>query len=261
MDCCLGAIPDDRCLIQIKSGHSAVAPCAKIDQFWSTYALSQRYIMSTLDEITKEKQRLGEALARIDAQRERQVSKLRELEAAERVLALHQGPAGKEDVLSQNACQGNDRNTGWRQARLVKSERSGSCSGNRQDAAGNHRCMQGRSPEPCRRRHCPAQAGWPHRRARRKALRHTGDRDGATRRGLTQDKRTPSGLQKECPAGTRFYTRVNSTERLSTVIIPDPCRGLTAFCEAPVRCLLWPPVECEWLRRSWGDTFASCLCA
>ena len=74
-----------------------VIDAQKIDQFWSTYALSQRYIMSTLDEITKEKQRVGEALARIDAQRERQVSKLRELEAAERVLARYtKGRQGKK---------------------------------------------------------------------------------------------------------------------------------------------------------------------
>ena len=53
--------------------------------------------MSTLDEITKEKQRVGEALARVDAQRERQVSKLRELEAAERVLARYtKGRQGKK---------------------------------------------------------------------------------------------------------------------------------------------------------------------
>ena len=45
--------------------------------------------MSTLDEITKEKQRLGEALARVDAQREKLSSQLSELEAAERVLARH----------------------------------------------------------------------------------------------------------------------------------------------------------------------------
>src|SRR5215471_15919768 len=45
--------------------------------------------MSTLDEITKEKQRLGEALARVDAQREKLSSQLSELEAAERVLARY----------------------------------------------------------------------------------------------------------------------------------------------------------------------------
>jgi hypothetical protein len=45
--------------------------------------------MATLDEITKEKQRLGEALARADAQRERLTSQLNELEAAERVLARY----------------------------------------------------------------------------------------------------------------------------------------------------------------------------
>jgi hypothetical protein len=45
--------------------------------------------MSTLDEITKEKQRIGEALARVDAQRDKLTGKLGELEAAERVLARY----------------------------------------------------------------------------------------------------------------------------------------------------------------------------
>jgi hypothetical protein len=45
--------------------------------------------MSTLDEITKEKQRVGEALARVDAQREKLTGQLGELEAAERVLARY----------------------------------------------------------------------------------------------------------------------------------------------------------------------------
>ena len=45
--------------------------------------------MATLDEITKEKQRLGEALSRVDAQREKLVSQLSELETVERVLARY----------------------------------------------------------------------------------------------------------------------------------------------------------------------------
>jgi hypothetical protein len=45
--------------------------------------------MATLDEITKEKQRLGEALARANAQREKLAHQLSELEAAERVLARY----------------------------------------------------------------------------------------------------------------------------------------------------------------------------
>ena len=45
--------------------------------------------MTTLDEITKEKQRLGEALTRVDAQRETLVDQLSELETVERVLARH----------------------------------------------------------------------------------------------------------------------------------------------------------------------------
>ena len=45
--------------------------------------------MSTLDEITKEKQRIAEALARVDAQRNKLTGQLSELEAAERVLARY----------------------------------------------------------------------------------------------------------------------------------------------------------------------------
>jgi hypothetical protein len=45
--------------------------------------------MSTLDEITKEKQRVSEALARVDAQREKLTSQLGELEATERVLGRY----------------------------------------------------------------------------------------------------------------------------------------------------------------------------
>jgi hypothetical protein len=45
--------------------------------------------MSTLDEITKEKQRISEALARVDAQREKLSSRIGELEAADRVLARY----------------------------------------------------------------------------------------------------------------------------------------------------------------------------
>ena len=45
--------------------------------------------MATLDEITKEKQRLGEALSRVDAQREKLGSELSELETVERVLARY----------------------------------------------------------------------------------------------------------------------------------------------------------------------------
>jgi hypothetical protein len=45
--------------------------------------------MSTLDEISKEKQRISEALARIDAQRDKLAGELSELEATERVLARY----------------------------------------------------------------------------------------------------------------------------------------------------------------------------
>jgi hypothetical protein len=58
--------------------------------------------MSTLDEITKEKQRVGEALARVDAQRDKLIGELGELEAAERVLARYsKGHAGRNDGFGQ----------------------------------------------------------------------------------------------------------------------------------------------------------------
>ena len=156
--------------------------------------------MSTLDEITKEKQRVGEALARVDAQREKLTGQLGELEATERVLARYsKGTQAKKTASAKTpttatkaaapARPRRPRTTTAKPAGGKRSSsdprRSGPCPGNRQDAAGNRRCMQGGSPEPCRRRPCPAQAGWPHRRARREALRHAVDGDGATRRGLT----------------------------------------------------------------------------
>ena len=53
--------------------------------------------MSILDEITKEKQRVSEAFARVDAQREKLTGQLGELEATERVLARYgKGVQAKE---------------------------------------------------------------------------------------------------------------------------------------------------------------------
>src|SRR5215831_14562144 len=45
--------------------------------------------MSTLDEITKEKERVSEALARVNAQREKLATQHAELDATERVLARY----------------------------------------------------------------------------------------------------------------------------------------------------------------------------
>jgi hypothetical protein len=58
--------------------------------------------MSTLDEITKEKQRVGEALAHVDAQREKLTGELGELEAAERVLARYSKGTGPRKTASAN---------------------------------------------------------------------------------------------------------------------------------------------------------------
>src|SRR3984893_9604843 len=77
-----------------------VIDAEKIDQSWSTYTLFLRYRMSTLDEITKEKQRLSEALARADAQRVKLTSQLTELEATERVLARYSKGTQTRKTLS-----------------------------------------------------------------------------------------------------------------------------------------------------------------
>jgi hypothetical protein len=59
--------------------------------------------MSTLDEITKEKQRIGEALARVDAQREKLTGQLGELGAAERVLARYNKGTPARKIASAKA--------------------------------------------------------------------------------------------------------------------------------------------------------------
>src|SRR5437660_74252 len=56
--------------------------------------------MATLDEITQEKQRIGEALARVDAQRQKLAHQISELEAAERVLARYSKGTQAERIAS-----------------------------------------------------------------------------------------------------------------------------------------------------------------
>src|SRR5215831_3012261 len=76
-----------------------VVDAAEVDHFWSTSTLPQRFRMSTLDEITKEKQRISEVLARVDAQREKLSGQLSELEATERVLARY-SPGGQANKMT-----------------------------------------------------------------------------------------------------------------------------------------------------------------
>ena len=56
--------------------------------------------MATLDEIANEKQRVSEALARVDAQREKLAGQLAELEATERVLARYSKGSGVRRTAS-----------------------------------------------------------------------------------------------------------------------------------------------------------------
>ncbi len=64
------------------------------------YSSLEGKTMATLDEITNEKQRVSEALARVDAQRERLAGQLAELEATERVLARYSKGSGVRRTAS-----------------------------------------------------------------------------------------------------------------------------------------------------------------
>ncbi|HEY4471075.1 MAG TPA: hypothetical protein VGN21_07880, partial [Stellaceae bacterium] len=55
-----------------------------------------------MDEINKEKQRISEALARVDAQREKLSGQLSELEATERVLARYSRGGQANRMTSRN---------------------------------------------------------------------------------------------------------------------------------------------------------------
>jgi len=56
--------------------------------------------MTALDEITKEKQRVSEALAYVESQREKLAGQLVELEATERVLARYSKGSGARKTAS-----------------------------------------------------------------------------------------------------------------------------------------------------------------
>src|ERR1700730_17425877 len=103
--------------------------------------------MATLDEISKEKQRVSVALARVDAQREKLVGQLGELEATERVLARYsKGPRARKMASARTPIAATKvaaparsggrprtaaRETSWRQAQLTEPQRSGPCPGKR----------------------------------------------------------------------------------------------------------------------------------
>jgi len=138
--------------------------------------------MSTLDEITTEKQRVSEALARVDAQREKLSGQLGELEATERVLARYSKgtPANRTasakvpTTATKAVAQARPRARA-RTATATKPagrKRTSSTLGDQVLALATGKTQQeiaaacqGGTPEPCWRRHRPAQAGWPHRGA------------------------------------------------------------------------------------------------
>jgi hypothetical protein len=73
--------------------------------------------MATLDELTKEKEQVSEALARVDAQREKLIGQLNELEAAERVLARYSKGTGPRRRASAKAAETPTKTTAPAQSR------------------------------------------------------------------------------------------------------------------------------------------------
>ena len=89
-------------------GLERYAKTTRLDRLWSTSIQATK--VQNVDigrEITKEKERIGEALARVDAQRERLISQLSELEATERVLARYsRGPRSRRIHLPTDGSTG-----------------------------------------------------------------------------------------------------------------------------------------------------------
>src|ERR1700730_6852641 len=157
----------------------------EIDQSWSTDTLSRRYRMSTLDEITKEKQRVSEALAHIDVQREKLTGQLGELEATERVLARYsKGQKAKKTVSARTPTPATKAAAPARQrGRTTPAKPAGGKSASATLGEQVLALADGKTQQEitaaCRgrartmsRRHCPARASWPHRTAATEALRH-----------------------------------------------------------------------------------------
>jgi len=162
--------------------------------------------MSTLDEITKEKQRISEALARVDMQRDKLAGQLGELEATERVLARYSkgtqvkktASARRPTTLKTVAAPAR-RHEPTTTAKAAGRKRSSSNLGDQILALATGKTQQeiaaackGARPNhvgAALARHKRAGA---HRRARWETLRHTVNQDGPTGRALTTGgSRTP----------------------------------------------------------------------
>ena len=91
--------------------------------------------MATLDEITKEKQQVSEALARVDAQREKLIGQRGELEAAERVLARYSNGTGPRRRASAKAPATPTKATAPAQSRGRSRTRTARTAGGRRGAS------------------------------------------------------------------------------------------------------------------------------
>ena len=122
---------------------------------------------TTVDQITAEKMKISERLARLDADREKIATQLADLETAERVLTrVSKAPTwsattigfgcrskgrdyGREAAAGR---QGQPQSSGETQRPEPRLGRACSCHGHRQNPTRTLRGVPQRSPEPCRHR-------------------------------------------------------------------------------------------------------------
>src|SRR6266852_671669 len=110
-----------------------------------------------LDQISAEKTKISERLARLDADRAKIATQLIDLETAERVLTrVSKTPPARRPRLASaaqaNAAKSSHRQVGGTRTQCTKPGlgRACSCPGHRQNPTGTLRGMSQRSPEPCR---------------------------------------------------------------------------------------------------------------
>jgi hypothetical protein len=153
--------------------------------------------MSTLDEITKEKQRIAGALARVDAQRNKLTGQLSELEATERVLARYskgtpaaKTASAKTPTTAKTATAPRPRRPRTRAEEPAGGRRTSSTLGDQVLALANGKTQQeiAAACKGARPNHVGAAiARFKRAGRRREALRHVVDGDGAAQRGVIDE--------------------------------------------------------------------------
>ena len=184
--------------------------------------------MSTLDEITQEKQRVSEALARVDAQREKLASQLGEREATERVLARYSkgaparrtGSAKTTTAAKATAPAQSRRRPRNTAAKPAARQATSPSLGDQILTLANGKTQQeiAAACNGVRANHVgiaiAAQTSRPHRRARREALCDAIDAANPTLCGITPEQKQ----RRSCSGDTAYLDGDRATRHALTLI-------------------------------------------